>query len=240
MSAPDKTKVANHDVVSPAEWLAARRALLEKEKELTRLRDELTELRRALPWEAVDKDYVFEGKEGKKTLAQLFDGRSQLVVYHFMFDPSWDAGCRHCSFRADNFDPIIVHLKARDVTMVVVSRAPYPKLAAYQERMGWKFDWLSSEKNDFNRDYHVSFSAEEVSNKEAFYNFASTKIDVSEREGHSVFYKDEKGAVFHTYSCYARGNEMLHGAYHYLDIVPKGRDEGGRGPFWVKRHDEYP
>jgi predicted dithiol-disulfide oxidoreductase (DUF899 family) len=229
-----------HPVVSHEEWLAARRALLEKEKAFTREGDELSRLTRELPWEAVSKEYVFDGPEGRETLSDLFAGRSQLVVYHFMFHPEDKAGCPHCSLRADGFGGIGPHLNQRDVTMVVVSRAPYEKLAAYRERMGWSFKWVSSGGSDFNRDYYVSFTPEEMAEKRAFFNYTMRDPRAREREGHSVFYKDESGALFHTYSCYDRGNDKLNIHYHYLDIVPKGRDEGGRGPFWVKRRDEYP
>jgi predicted dithiol-disulfide oxidoreductase (DUF899 family) len=226
-------------VVSHEEWLRARTAFLVREKEFTRLRDELNQQRRELPWEAVKKQYVFEGPNGKQALPELFDGRSQLIVYHFMFDPSWDAGCAHCSFWADNFNPVIVHLNQRDVTMIAVSRAPYGKLAAYERRMGWNFKWVSSHESDFNFDYHVSFTPEELAKKEALYNFTRQNPGISEHAGTSIFYKDETGGVFHTYSAYARGLDMLNVAYHYLDLVPKGRDEGGRNQFWVRRHDEY-
>jgi predicted dithiol-disulfide oxidoreductase (DUF899 family) len=229
----------NHKVVSSEKWNEARKQLLIKEKEFTRLRDQLSQERRAMPWEAVNKQYVFHGPDGKQTLPELFDGRSQLIVYHFMFGPSWEAGCPHCSHWADNFNSIIVHLNQRDVTMIAVSRAPYSKLAAYQKRMGWNFKWFSSADTDFNFDYHVSFTPEELAKKEAFYNYARQDPGSSEREGVSVFYKDSTGSVFHTYSTYARGIDMLNVDYHYLDLVPKGRDEAGRGPYWVRRHDEY-
>jgi predicted dithiol-disulfide oxidoreductase (DUF899 family) len=228
-----------HKVVSSDEWLEARKQLLTKEKEFTRLRDQLSRQRRDLPWEAVTKQYVFEGPNGKTTLAELFDGRTQLIVYHFMFDPSWEAGCPHCSRWADNFNGIIVHLNQRDVTMVAVSHAPYSKLAAYRKRMGWSFNWVSSSATDFNFDYHVSFTPEEMARKQAFYNFTLQNPDCPEREGVSVFCKGPKDSVFHTYSTYARGIDMLNVDYHYLDLTPKGRDEAGRGPFWVRRHDEY-
>jgi predicted dithiol-disulfide oxidoreductase (DUF899 family) len=229
----------NHPVVSHDEWLAARRALLEKEKDFTRQGDELSRLQRDLPWEAVTKDYVFDGACGRETLADLFGGRSQLVVYHFMFHPDDKAGCPHCSLRADGFAGIGPHLNQRDVTMVVVSRAPYNKLEEYRKRMGWPFKWVSSGASDFNRDFHVSFTPEEMENKRAFFNYAMRDPQAREREGHSIFYKDERGGVFHTYSCYDRGNDKLNIHYHYLDLVPKGRDEGGRGPYWVRRRDEY-
>jgi predicted dithiol-disulfide oxidoreductase (DUF899 family) len=221
-------RVVEHD-----EWLAQRKQLLTKEKEFTRLRDELSRERRDLPWERVQKEYVFEGPDGRRTLPELFAGRSQLVVYHFMFDPSWDAGCNSCSFWADNFDPNVVHLKARDVTMVAVSLAPYAKLAAYRERMGWSFPWYSSADTDFNVDYGVSFT------EEAEYNYGSEKVGNMEREGVSVFFEDPAGAVFHTYSAYARGIDLLNTAYNYLDLVPKGRDEAEGPQAWVRRHDEY-
>ena len=227
-----------HAVVSPEEWLAARKALLAREKEFTKARDALSEARRALPWIKVDKNYVFDGPAGKETLADLFGGKSQLIVYHFMFMPDWDAGCPHCSRWADNFNSIIVHLNQRDVSMVAISRAPYEKLAAYRKRMGWSFKWLSSMSNDFNRDFGVAFTPEEVAAKKAFYNFKMQDPFVGEREGVSVFVKDGD-KIFRTYSAYARGIDLLSTDYNYLDLVPKGRDEGERGPFWVRRHDEY-
>lgn len=231
--------MARHTVVSRKDWLAARKALLAKEKKFTRLRDQLSKERRQLPWVKVDKDYVFDGPHGTETLSELFDGRSQLIVYHFMFGPDWDAGCKHCSFWADNFDRIIVHLNHRDVTMVAASRAPYRKLETYKKRMGWNFKWVSSGNTDFNFDYHVSFTPEEKAKNKAFFNYKIQDPDSSDREGTSVFFKDAKGNVFHTYSTYARGIDMVNTAYHYLDLVPKGRDEGKSGPFWLCRHDEY-
>lgn len=229
----------DHPVVSHDEWLAARRALLEKEKELTRQNDEMSRLVRELPWEVVSKPYSFDGPDGKESLSDLFEGRSQLVVYHFMFHPEDRAGCPHCSLRADGFDGIGTHLNHRDVTMVVVSRAPQGKLSEYRKRMGWRFKWVSSGDSDFNFDYQASFTPEEMQAKRALYNFTVRDPLAREREGHSIFYKDDKGTVFHTYSCYDRGNDKLNIHYHYLDLVPKGRDEGGRGPFWVRRRDEY-
>ena len=228
-----------HKVVSHEDWLAARMALLEKEKTFTRQREEMKALQRALPWERVTKAYIFDGPRGTETLGDLFDGRSQLVIYHFMFHPADAAGCPHCSLRADGFAGIGVHLNHRDVTMAVVSRAPYAKLAAYRERMGWPFKWVSSGESDFNRDYQVSFTPDEVAAKRAVYNYGVRDPRAREREGHSIFYKDEAGAIFHTYSCYDRGNDKLNVHYHYLDLVPKGRDEDGRGPYWVRRRDEY-
>jgi predicted dithiol-disulfide oxidoreductase (DUF899 family) len=231
--------INSHSVVSRDEWVSARKALLAKEKEFTKLRDDLSQKRRELPWTAVTKTYSFDGPKGKESLADLFEGRSQLVVYHFMFGPDWEAGCPHCSFWADNFDPIVVHLKERDVTMVAVSRAAYGKLKAYQARMGWSFKWASSADSDFNFDYNVSFTPEELTRKKGFYNFTLQNPGSSDREGVSVFYKDPSGRIFHTYSAHARGIDLLNTAYNYLDLVPKGRDEGDRGPYWVRRHDEY-
>lgn len=234
-------QIENHKIVSENEWIEYRRALLKDEKEFTMLRDRLSQQRRDLPWIVVNKEYIFEGPKGKQTLSELFEGRSQLVVYHFMFDPSWDAACPHCSFWADNFNGIIVHLNQRDVTMIVGSRAPYSKLADYQKRMSWDFKWFSCYNTDFNFDYNVSFTSEELARKEAFYNFTIQDPHSSEREGVSVFYKDPVGRIFHTYSAYARGIDILNTAYNYLDLVPKGRDEEGHEfpQFWVRRHDEY-
>jgi predicted dithiol-disulfide oxidoreductase (DUF899 family) len=235
----DAISLEKHRVVSHDEWLTARTSLLEMEKEFTRLRDKLSAARRELPWEAVMKPYVFEGPNGRESLADLFEGRSQLIVYHFMFDPAWDAGCPHCSHWADSFNGAIVHLNQRDVSMVAISRAPYPKLAAYHRRMGWTFKWLSSFDNEFNLDLGVTFTPEEVAAKHAFYNFAFQDPHNAQREGISVFYRDATDRLFHTYSAYARGIDAMSVDYQYLDLVPKGRDEHGRGPFWVRRHDEY-
>jgi len=230
-----------HRTVSRDQWIEERRALLAREKEFTRLRDQLSRQRRELPWVRVDKDYVFEGANGKQTLSELFAGRQQLVVYHLMFDPSWEEACSRCSFWADNFNGVLVHLNQRDVTLVAISRAPFAKLAAFQKRMGWSFDWVSSFGNDFNRDYHVSFTPDELEHGEIIYNYAPVKTSMTERPGISVFYKDQAGRIFHTYSCYSRGLDMLNVAYHYLDLTPKGRDEEGL-PFpmaWVCYHDAY-
>ena len=229
-------------IVSREEWLADRKRLLAREKEFTRLRDELSRERREMPWVRVDKDYVFDTPTGKRTLPDLFEGRSQLLVYHFMYGPDWEVGCKSCSFWADNFNGITVHLEHRDVTMVAVSRAPLEKLEGFKKRMGWGFKWVSSFGNEFNRDYHVSFSKEEIAKgEEVVYNFQPTKFPSDEAPGISVFFRNGKGEVFHTYSCYARGLDMLNGAYHYLDLVPKGRDEGGLSYSmeWVRLHDKY-
>jgi len=231
----------NHQIVSQNEWIEARKILLQKEKEFTELRDQLSQQRRDLPWVEVDKEYVFDGANGKETLSDLFDGRSQLIVYHFMYDPTWHAGCPSCSFWADNFNGIVVHLNQRDVTMIGVSRAPYNKIDSYKKQLGWNFKWISSFDTDFNFDYFVSFTPEEFAKKKASYNFISQDPRISEREGVSVFYKDPSGKIFHTYSTYARGLDILNTAYNYLDLVPKGRDEDGYDfPMaWVRRHDEY-
>jgi predicted dithiol-disulfide oxidoreductase (DUF899 family) len=232
---------AMNKIVSEEEWVEARKALLKKEKDFTALRDQLSQQRRDLPWVAVTKEYVFEGQNGKQTLSELFDGRSQLIIYHFMFDPSWDEGCPHCSFWADNFNGIIVHLNHRDVTMIAASRAQYIKLAAYQKRMGWNFKWVSSYDTDFNFDYHVSFTQEELAKNKAYYNYTEQTSPSPELQGVSVFFKDSQGHMFHTYSTYSRGIDMLNAAYNYLDLVPKGRDEAGHDfpQFWVRRHNEY-
>jgi len=227
-----------HPVVSHADWLAASRDFLAKEKAFTRLRDELSRQRRELPWERVEKDYSFETPDGRQTLADLFDGRSQLLVYHLMFGPDWDEACKSCSFWADNFNGIDVHLAHRDTTLVAVSRAPLAKLGAYARRMGWSFRWVSSGASDFNFDYGVSSRPGET---EMDYNFATMKVGPGEMPGFSAFRRGDDGAVFHTYSTYARGVDMLNGAYHLLDLTSKGRDEEGL-PFtmeWVRRRHQY-
>jgi predicted dithiol-disulfide oxidoreductase (DUF899 family) len=231
----------NHPIATRAAWIEARKELLAKEKEFTRLRDQLSQKRRDLPWVRVDKPYVFEGQDGQVTLPQLFNGSSQLIVYHFMFDPSWEAGCKSCSFWADNFNGITVHLEHRDATMIAVSRAPLDKLTAYRARMGWSFKWVSSLGNDFNRDYQVSHTPEEVKQGEAYYNYTRQKPYGSEAPGISVFCMGADGAVFHTYSCYARGLDMVNAAYHYLDLTPMGRQEDGLSypQAWVRLRDEY-
>lgn len=233
--------IADHAVVSHEQWLAARTAFLAKEKEFTRLRDELSRQRRELPWEKVEKDYVFDGPNGKESLSDLFGKRSQLVVYHFMFAPEAEAGCPHCSFWADNFNGIGVHLNQRDVTFVAISRAPLAKLDAFKKRMGWTFKWLSSGQNSFNYDYYASFTPAEIKDSTAFFNYQKTNPGREDREGASVFYKDPSGAMFHTYSTHGRGIDMLNTAYHYLDLVPKGRDEDNLDftQAWVRYHDRY-
>ncbi len=228
-----------HKIVSQGEWLAARKTLLAKEKEFSKARDALSEARRALPWVKVEKNYVFDGPQGKETLADLFADKSQLLIYHFMLGPSWVQGCPSCSYLADHFDGAIVHLAHRDVSLVVVSRAPLAEIEAYKKRMGWKFKWVSSYGNDFNHDFHVSFTKEEVSNG-AEYNYAVGKIPSEELPGLSAFSKTDQG-VFHTYSSYARGLDTLVGTYNFLDMAPKGRDEDNlpHTMAWVRRHDEY-
>jgi predicted dithiol-disulfide oxidoreductase (DUF899 family) len=235
-----KGLLQEHRVVSNKEWTAARKKLLEKEKESTRLRDQVSAERRKLPCVKIDKEYVFDGPDGKETLADLFDGRSQLIVYHFMLAPGWDEGCKNCSYLADHFDGANYHLPHRDVTFVVISRAPLPEIQAYRKRMGWRFKWLSSNRNGFNFDYHVSFTKEDEKKGTMAYNYDTWDYIDEEMPGLSVFYKDENGDVFHTYSTYARGLDYLIGAYNFLDLTPKGRDEKpGSGMDWVRRHDEY-
>jgi predicted dithiol-disulfide oxidoreductase (DUF899 family) len=229
----------SHQVVSKDEWIAARKRLLAKEKEFTRLRDDLSRERRELPWERVDKQYLFEAKSGPQTLVDLFDGRHQLVVYHFMFAPEWENGCKSCSFWADNFNGIVTHLKQRDVSFVAVSRAPWKKLHAFAQRLGWSFNWVSSGGNDFNFDYQVSFTEQQMQG-EVDYNYDKRKFPATDAPGVSVFLRDGN-SVFHTYSSFGRGIDMLNTAYHYLDLVPKGRDEDAlpSSMAWVKLHDQY-
>lgn len=231
----------DHAVVSHDQWIAERRKLLAREKEFTRQRDELSAARRALPWEQIGKRYVFLGPNGEETLADLFAGRHQLIVYHFMFGPDWEAGCPACSFWADNFDRIVVHLNHRDISLVAISRAPVEKLRAYRARMGWTFKWLSSLHSDFNWDYQVSFAPEELERGEAPYNYTKGPFPSEEAPGISVFYRDDSGTIFHTYSCFSRGLDMLNVAYHYMDLAPKGRDEEGLDftMAWLRRRDEY-
>jgi predicted dithiol-disulfide oxidoreductase (DUF899 family) len=231
--------IQGHPVVLREAWLSARTAFLAREKEFTRLRDELSRQRRALPWVAVEKAYVFDGPGGPETLSELLLDRSQLVVYHFMFNPDWNEGCKHCSFWADNFNGIDVHLRHRDVSFLAISRAPLAKIEPFKKRMGWSFKWVSSFRNDFDHDHHVSFTPEEVASG-AVYNYEKTQV-LPEREGVSVFYKDPSGGIFHTYSSYARGIDMVNAAYHFLDLVPRGRDEEAleSTQAWVRHHDRY-
>ena len=228
-------------VVSRAEWLEARRAHLAREKELTHLRDRVSAERRAMPWVKVDKSYVFDTSTGTRTLADLFDGRRQLIVYHFMFGPGWEEGCPSCSFLADHIDGATLHLAQRDVTLLAVSRAPLARIDAFKTRMGWRFPWVSSQGSDFNFDYHVSFTKDAIALGAVDYNFETRDFPSEEAPGISVFYKDEHGDVFHTYSTYARGLDLLVGAYNYLDLAPKGRDEDALAftMAWVRHHDRY-
>ncbi len=228
-----------HPVVSQEEWLKARKQHLAREKEFSKQRDKLAEERRALPWVKVEKRYVFDTPAGKKTLAELFDGRSQLIVQHFMFAPGWEAGCVGCSFGADHADSARQHFEHHDVKYVAVGRAPLTKLDAYKKRMGWKFDFFSSAGSDFNFDYRVSFTPEEIARGKAEYNYTTIDNTMEELPGFSVFYKDKNGEIFHTYSSYARGNEEIIGAFMWLDMTPLGRNEQTSIMDWVKRHDEY-
>ena len=228
-----------HKIVSEQEWLAARKELIAKEKELTRARDQLSAERRALPWVKVEKKYLFDTPDGGRSLAELFNGKSQLLVYHFMLGPGWKAGCPSCSFLADHFDGMLPHLAARDVTFTAISRAPLAEIEAYKRRMGWHFPWASSFANDFNFDYHVSFPSDQAGS-EVDYNYEMQDVGSDEMPGLSAFYRAD-GGIFHTYSAYARGLDSLVGTYNFLDVAPKGRDEDNLpwSMAWVRRHDEY-
>jgi predicted dithiol-disulfide oxidoreductase (DUF899 family) len=231
-----------HTTVSREQWIAARQALLAKEKELTRARDRLSAERRALPWVRIDKSYTFDGPRGRETLGDLFDGRSQLIIQHFMFAPGDAEGCPGCSFCADHVDAAFQHLEHHDVSFVAVSRAPLATLEAYRKRMGWSFKWVSSGDSDFNYDFHVSFAKVDLAKSKVFYNYAMIETSMQDLPGHSVFYKDADGGIFHTYSSYGRGTEEVIGAYKYLDLTPNGRNENGPSHAmmdWMKRHDQY-
>ena len=231
----------SHRIVSRQEWIEARKVLMAREKELTRVREAVSEERRSLPWVKVDKTYLFDAPRGKVTLADLFRGRPQLVVQHVMFAPEWDAACKSCSFWADGFERMVPHLAARDTTMIAVSRAPVKKLEAFKTRMGWTFDWVSSGDNDFNSDYGVTFTKQQIEEGKPLYNFGTTPFYGEELPGISVFYRDDTGALFHTYSTFARGLDMMNAAYHYLDLTPLGRHEDGL-PYpmdWVRLRDQY-
>jgi predicted dithiol-disulfide oxidoreductase (DUF899 family) len=233
-------ETAQHNVVSHAEWLAARTEFLAKEREFTHLRDDLSRERHVLPWEKVEKRYEFDSAGGKVTLADLFGGRGQLVVYHFMFGPGWEEGCKSCSYMADHFDGLAIHLAHRDTTLMAISRATLAEIEAFKKRMGWKFPWVSSFGSDFNFDYQASFKPEDAGRK-VLYNYAWGDYFLDETPGLSVFAKDAAGEVFHTYSTYSRGLDILVGAYNFLDLVPKGRDEDGLAfsMAWVRHHDRY-
>jgi predicted dithiol-disulfide oxidoreductase (DUF899 family) len=234
--------MTQHQIVTHDQWIAARKELLAKEKEFTRWRDQLSAERRALPWVKVEKPYVFDGPDGKETLADLFSGHSQLIVKHFMLGPGWSEGCVGCSFELDHVDGILMHLAQRDVGYVAVSRAPFAEIEPFRKRMGWHVKWVSSYGNDFNYDFNVSFTPEQIAAGEGYYNYAKGKVPIDEMSGRSVFTKEADGSVFHTYSSYGRGGEDFLGTYRYLDIVPKGRDETGpRGNLsdWARHHDRY-
>jgi predicted dithiol-disulfide oxidoreductase (DUF899 family) len=227
-------------VVSQREWTAARKKLLVKEKKFSKLRDELNLQRRKLPWVKVEKEYVFAGPKGKIAFADLFGGKRQLVVYHFMFGPGWELGCPHCSFWADHFDSVIIHLGQRDTAFAVVSRAPWKEIQPFKKRMGWKFNWVSSAKTDFNFDFNVSFTPEQIKSRTAVYNFGPLDMDIDEREGVSAFYLDKNGDIYWTYSSYARGIDLMNATYNFLDLTAKGRDEDPESTQdWVRYHDEY-
>jgi predicted dithiol-disulfide oxidoreductase (DUF899 family) len=237
-----KAQTLANPVVSREEWLKARKALLTKEKEFLKQQDRLTAECRELPWVKVDKQYIFDSPEGKQTLADLFKGRSQLIVFHFMLGPGWGEGCIGCSFGADHIDGIVVHLEHHDVKFVAVSRASLAEIEAFKKRMGWHFDWVSSFGNDFNFDYHVSFTRDQMAEGKGYFNYDMRDISSDEMNGTSMFYKSDTGEVYHTYSVYARGSEMLGGAYGYLDHLPKGRNENGPTyslADWVRHHDKY-
>jgi predicted dithiol-disulfide oxidoreductase (DUF899 family) len=228
------------NVVSREEWLASRKQLLHKEKELTHRREELAAKRRQLPWVEIEKDYQFDSTAGKVSLGDLFDGRHQLLVYHFMFAPEWSQGCKSCSLLADHYDPAIIHLNHRDTTMITVSRAPLAKIQAFRERMGWKFNWVSTIGDEFGRDFGVLFREQELNSGLNIYNYEREPYPISDLPGLSVFYRDDSGRVFHTYSTYARGLDIFINAYNFLDVTPKGRDEENIEIMsWVRHHDRY-
>lgn len=231
----------NHRVVSKEEWLQARKALLAREKEFTRARDELSRARRELPWEKVEKTYGFEGPAGRESLSDLFADKSQLIVYHFMFAPDWETGCKSCSFWADNFNGLAPHLRQRDTAFVAVSRAPLAKLEAFKKRLGWSFKWVSAGDSDFSYDYGVAFRPGGAAKAKGVYNYAPFETSMTDLPGFSVFVKDATGAIFHSYSCYARGLDLMNAAYNLLDLTPKGRDEDGLSHkmSWVKLQDQY-
>jgi predicted dithiol-disulfide oxidoreductase (DUF899 family) len=229
-------------VVTEDKWIAARRELLREEKELTRMHDRIAARRRELPWVKVDKAYTFDSPSGPVSLAELFNGRSQLAVYHFMMGPDWNEGCPSCSYIADHLVPTVPHLQARDVSLAVISRAPIAEILPFKKRMGWNFNWVSSNRNDFNYDYHVSFTEEEMARKTVYYNYSLTEFPNDEAPGFSVFAKDDRGDIFHTYSTYGRGVEQFMGTYTILDLMPKGRDEEPAKFYkmdWVRYHDSY-
>ncbi len=231
------SSIPNHPVVSPEQWLIARKKLLAREKELTHLHDQVARERRALPWVRVEKSYTFDAPDGPRTLADLFAGRRQLIVQHFMLAPGWEEGCSSCSYMADHTDGMLVHLAARDASFVAVSRAPLAEIERFRRRMGWRFNWLSSFGTDFNYDFQVSFTEEPKGH--VYYNYDTQPFECEELPGISVFYRDDAGEVFHTYSTYRRGVEAMMGTYTLLDLTPKGRDEGDGAMAWVRYHDRY-
>ena len=229
-----------HRVVSEKQWIVARKKLLAEEKKFSKLRDRLNEKRRALPWVKMEKEYVFEGPDGKETLADLFEGKSQLIIYHFMFGPGWKEGCPHCSFWADHFDSVNIHISQRDTTFAVISRAPLKEIAPFKKRMGWNFKWLSSFGTNFSFDFNVSFTPEQIKSGALPYNYGKFKMKIDELQGVSAFYKDTKGGIYHTYSSYARGIDLMNTTYNFLDLTAKGRDENPESTQdWVKYHDRY-
>lgn len=234
----DTNELANHPVVSESDWIAASAEFLAKEKEFTKLRDELNRKRRALPWTKVEKNYIFEGPDGPQSLSDLFEGKSQLLVYHQMYGPDWQEGCTGCSMVCDHVDAARQHFEQKDIAFVSISRAPLEVFAPFKERMGWKFKWLSSAGNTFNYDYQASFKPEDYDKGPVLYNFKMQKLSSEEQPGLSVFYKDAEGNIYRTYSTYERGLDLLIGAYNYIDLTPKGRGESGPMD-WVKFHDEY-
>ena len=232
--------IESRKVVSRKEWLVARKKFLGKEKQFSNLRDDLNLQRRQLPWVKVEREYVFDGPTGKVTFADLFCGKSQLIIYHFMFGPGWQKGCEHCSFWADHFDSVNIHIGERDTAFAVVSRAPLTEIEPFKNRMGWKFRWVSSFNTDFNFDFHVSFTPEQVKSGELPYNYGKYKAHIDEKEGVSAFYRDKKGDIYHTYSSYERGIDLMNTTYNFLDLTAKGRDEKPDNPQdWVRYHDEY-
>jgi len=231
--------MTTHPVVTQEEWFAARKQLLAEEKEFTRLRDQLSQKRRDLPWVKVTKDYVFDSPNGKQPLSELFHDQSQLMVYHFMLGPDWEEGCKSCSFWADNFEGIDIHLKHRDISFLAISRAEIEKIEAYKKRMGWTFNWVSSFNNDFNYDFQASFTTDQKNKNEVFYNYIKQPYFSDEMAGVSVFIKDEQNCIFHTYSTYARGLDILNGAYNHIDLAPMGRNEEDGIMSWLRHHDQY-
>jgi predicted dithiol-disulfide oxidoreductase (DUF899 family) len=237
-TAMGQSSITNHPVVSQERWIAERKKLLARERELTHLRDQIARERRALPWVRIDKVYTFDASVGTRTLADLFEGRHQLMVQHFMLGPGWEQGCPSCSFMADHTDGMNVHLAHRDVTFVAISRAPLAEVERFRRRMGWQFNWVSSFGSDFNHDFHVSFTPQEAKGH-VYYNYDTQPFECEELPGISVFYKDDAGDVFHTYSTYRRGVEAMMGTYNLLDLTPKGRDERDGPMAWVRHHDRY-